>query len=98
MEPCLFVVILLAVWRVTHLTQAEDGPFDIIFKLRKLAGNSFFGHLMDCFYCFSIWVALAPGLYFGRGWIEKILLWFALSGGAILLEKITNRDNNSSTT
>jgi len=82
---------LLAVWRVTHLIQAEDGPFDLIFKIRKLAGNGFFGQLMDCFYCLSLWVALLPGFYFATGWDQKILLWLALSGGAILLEKISNR-------
>jgi hypothetical protein len=47
---------------------------------------------MDCFYCLSIWVALPLGIYFGTGWLEKILLWLALSGAAILLEKISNQD------
>jgi hypothetical protein len=91
MTPFLFIIILLAVWRVTHLIQAEDGPFDLIFKLRKLAGNGFFGQLMDCFYCCSVWVALPAGLWFGQGWLLKILLWLAFSGGAILLERATGK-------
>jgi hypothetical protein len=86
----LFILMLLAVWRVTHLIQAEDGPFDLIFRIRKLAGNGFFGQLMDCFYCLSLWVALPPGFWFGAGWDQKIILWLALSGGAIILEKISN--------
>ncbi len=86
-----FLITLLAVWRITHLMQAEDGPFDLIFKLRQFAGDSFIGKLMDCFYCLSIWVAVLPGFYFGNGWIEKITLWLAFSGGAILLEKLTDK-------
>jgi len=90
-----YFIIILAVWRVTHLVQAEDGPFDLIFKIRKFAGNGFFGQLMDCFYCFSLWVALPAGLFFGLGWLQKILLWLAFSGAAILLEKISNKSDSS---
>ena len=93
--PFLFFIVLLAVWRITHLIQAEDGPFDLIFKLRKLAGTGFFGQLMDCFYCCSVWVALPPGFYFGSGWLQKILLWLAFSGGAILLERATSKNEIS---
>ena len=91
-----FIISSLAVWRVTHLIQAEDGPFDLIFKIRKLAGNSFWGSLMDCFYCLSIWVALLPGLYFGITWAEKVLYWLSCSGAAILLQKFFFKENDSS--
>ena len=94
MTPSLFAAGILAVWRVTHLLQAEDGPWDVIVKIRKAAGNGFYGSLMDCFYCLSIWVALPPGLYFGKDWPEKVLLWLAFSGGAILLENLTNKDKD----
>ncbi len=30
-----FIVSALAVWRLTHLLAKEDGPFDVIFLLRK---------------------------------------------------------------
>lgn len=88
MTAYLFLISVLAVWRVTHLIQAEDGPFDVIYKLRKLAGESFFGSLMDCFFCLSIWVALPPGIYFGNDWMEKILLTLSFSAAAIFLEQI----------
>ena len=92
MNYFILIISMLAVWRVTHLIQAEDGPFDVIFKLRKLAGKSVFGDLMDCFYCLSMWVAMPPGFYFGTNWVEKTLLWLALSGGAILLEKVSSKE------
>ena len=80
---------------MTHLLQAEDGPFDLIFKLRKSLGNGVLGSLMDCFYCLSMWVALPLGLYFGSRWLEKALYWLALSAGAIIIQNFLIRDKNS---
>jgi Protein of unknown function (DUF1360) len=84
----LFVLLCLVVWRLTHLLSKEDGPFDIIYRLRKAIGGGFFGNLLDCFYCLSLWIALPFGLYIGTRW-EKILYWLALSGAACLLEQVT---------
>jgi len=83
------------VWRLTHLIGKEDGPFDIIFLIRKKAGNSVLGKLMDCFYCLSIWIALPFGIWLGQNRIEKILVWLALSGAAALLEQATAKSNDS---
>jgi hypothetical protein len=84
-----FLLSTLAVWRITHLLAAEDGPGDIVVRLRKLAGNFFWGALLDCFYCLSLWVAVPLALYVGEDWKEKLLLWPALSAGSILLERST---------
>ena len=88
-----FLLMALASWRITHLFSKEDGPFDIIYALRKKAGAGFFGNLLDCFYCTSVWVALPAGIYWGQTWFEKILGWIALSGLACLLEQATTRSN-----
>lgn len=88
-----FIIIALVVWRLTHLLGKEDGPFDIIFLLRQKAGAGFFGSLLDCFYCLSIWIALPFGLYMGADWKEKLIYWLALSGAACILEKVTDRNN-----
>ena len=85
------IIIALAIWRITHLFAKEDGPFDIIYRLRKAAGAGFFGNLLDCFYCLSIWVSLPFGIWQGNNWWEKILYWWALSGAACLLEQFTDR-------
>jgi hypothetical protein len=89
MEVFYFVLLSLAVWRITHLLSKEDGPFDIIFLIRRKAGNGFFGTLLDCFYCVSVWVALPLGWWEGHTWREKLLFWAALSGAACLLEQAT---------
>jgi Protein of unknown function (DUF1360) len=85
----LFMLSSLAVWRITHLFSKEDGPFDIIYSIRKKAGAGFFGSLLDCFYCTSVWVALPFGLWTGNTWPEKLLYWAAFSGAACLLEQAT---------
>ena len=92
MNGILFILCALAVWRLTHLLSKEDGPFDIIYLLRKQLGQGFFGNLLDCFYCLSLWIAIAPALWLGSNWKEKIVYWLALSAVACLLEKITGRN------
>jgi hypothetical protein len=86
-----FPIVVLGVWRVTHLMAAEDGPGAVLARLRNAAGNGFFGQLLDCFYCLSLWVAAPFALVLGTGWMEHALAWPALSGGAILLERFSSR-------
>jgi hypothetical protein len=85
-------ILVVVVWRVTHLLSTEDGPFDLVFKFRKWLGNSFFGKLMDCFYCLSIWIGLLAALYAGNTAIDVVLLCLYYSGASILLEKATNKN------
>lgn len=94
MDFFFFLILSLVCWRVTHLLSKEDGPFDVIYLLRKKAGAGFFGSLLDCFYCVSIWTSLPLGFWMGNGWIEKILFWWALSGAACLLEQATTHKKN----
>jgi Protein of unknown function (DUF1360) len=78
---------VLATWRVTHLLQAEDGPADLVVRLRRAAGEGFLGSLLDCFYCLSLWIAAPFALFLGATWAERAMLWLAFSGGASLLER-----------
>jgi hypothetical protein len=86
-----FMLGALAVWRVTHLLHAEDGPGDLIAKIRAVAGRGLMGKAMDCFYCLSVWVAASIAGLLSEVWGERVLLWPALSGAAILLERLTSR-------
>lgn len=79
---------IFAVWRITHLFQAEDGPWNLVAKLRLRAGDGTFGALLDCFYCLSLWIAIPFALLLGETVIEHVILWPALSAGAIFLERL----------
>jgi hypothetical protein len=78
----------LATWRITHLVAAEDGPWNVVARLRRRAGAGMLGDAMDCFHCASLWVALPFAAAASSGWGEGLLVWLALSGAAILLERL----------
>jgi hypothetical protein len=82
------VLAVLATWRVTHLLASEDGPGDIIFRFRRLLGQSPAGKFMDCFNCLSLWVAAPMALFVSSQAGEWFLGWLAVSGGACLLERM----------
>jgi Protein of unknown function (DUF1360) len=83
---------ILAVWRVTHLLSFEDGPANLLTKLRARLENGLLGNLIECFYCLSVWVALPFAFVVGESLQGQLLLWPALSAGAILLERTTARE------
>jgi len=86
-----FMLAVLGVWRVTHLLNAEDGPWEIVARFRRRLGTGLGGSLFACFYCLSLWVAAPFSLMLGESWRETFLLWLALSGGASLLERWSAR-------
>jgi hypothetical protein len=83
-----FGLAVLATWRVTHLLANEDGPADLIVRLRAHLGDSLVGSLMDCFNCLSLWIAAPAALFVSRKPLEWLLTWLALSGAACLLERL----------
>ncbi len=86
------IIGILVVWRITHLFYGEDGPGEIFVRLRRAVGEGFWGSLLDCFYCLSVWIALPFACWIGETWKQRLLLWLALSAGAILLERVTTRE------
>lgn len=84
-----FLISTLAVWRATHLLHAEDGPWAVFLRVRRLSGEGVIGRLLDCFYCLSLWVAAPFALLSSRNVTEYVSLWLGLSGGAILLHRAT---------
>jgi hypothetical protein len=82
-----FAVGSLATWRLTHLLAEEDGPGDMVVRVRAALGDGPAGELMDCFYCLSVWVAAPMSLAVARRGRDVPLTWLGLSGAACLLER-----------
>ena len=80
---------ILGVWRITHLLTAEDGPWNVLARLRRSAGDGFWGDLLDCFYCSSLWVSVPFALLLAEGWRDGLLSWLAFSAGSCVLERAT---------
>jgi hypothetical protein len=90
-----FVLASLAVWRVTHLLASEDGPANVIARIRTRLGHSIFGSLMDCFGCLSLWISIPLVFVVSRRRIvDGVLTWLALSGAGFLLERATSEPLN----
>jgi hypothetical protein len=78
----------VAVWRVTHLLVHEDGPGGVVARLRAVLSRWTGRSPLDCFLCASVWVAVPGALLVGETPRTWLLLVPALSGVAILLERV----------
>ena len=92
-----FVVLVLAVHRLTHLIVEDHVP--IVAKPRDWIGSKWpdgnFNYLVNCFWCSSVWCAAAAvGLlyaYTPAGWdgvAMPVALWGALSSAATGFESL----------
>ena len=101
-----FLILGLATWRLSSLiaTPGDDGPWEMFLKFRELVGvkhdkdtgqyygTNVFAKAIECVWCVSVWIGIALGilyLYFGD-WTVCFSLPFALSGAAIVVERIAN--------
>lgn len=82
---------VLATWRLPRLVAFEDGPWDVIARLREHAGSGAVGKLMDCPYCLSLWFAAPMALAIDDGFPGWPLAWLGVSGGASLVERLASR-------
>jgi hypothetical protein len=85
------IVGILGVWRITYLLTAEDGPGDLILRLRLFLGRSLAGKAIECFDCLSLWVAIPFALTLGPSWLDRLVWWPALSGGAMVIYRAVSR-------
>lgn len=85
---------ILCVWRITHLLHVEDGPWNVFRKLRDLLGRGFWGGLLGCFNCLSLWVAPLFAYLISEKTKEFFLLWLALSGAAILIQRLFEKQTS----
>jgi hypothetical protein len=98
-DPLLFVLAVLATYRLAILFAWEDGPARVFLKIRMRLGaynygpdgnaDTSLGELAGCPYCQGVYVALALALiFYPIGW-HILLYWFAIAGGQAFLIRIT---------
>ena len=88
------VVGTLATWRVSRLIVTEDGPGQVVVRLRKAVDDTPLAGLMDCFACTSVWIGagVAAVMFGGRLPLRDVAVGaLALSGAALLIEEATRR-------
>jgi hypothetical protein len=85
------VVGVLGVWRITPLLSVENGPGDLFVRLRLFLGRGLVGQAIECFDCLSLWVAIPFALALGASWLDRLLWWPALSGGAMVISRAVSR-------
>lgn len=88
-DALLFVVFSLAVWRVARIIVAEDGPFDVLARLRERTGvvkqRTWIARGLMCVACISFWLGLIVAIVvFGLS-IESIAYGLALSAVSVIL-------------
>lgn len=90
MDIITFLVLSLAVWRLSNLLVNEDGPYQMLAEFRHSAVKA--THLFECVFCLSVWLGLivAVAYYFYPAWTVLAALPFALSAGAILVDRYIN--------
>lgn len=80
------LLISLACWRVTYMLTNEEGPMEVFKKLRiKLRGKKW--SPLECFYCTSVWVAFALGLFLKLSLVNLL----SVSTLSILIESAHDR-------
>ena len=102
MEIKTILLLGLATWRISYMLMYDAGPGQMFYKFRKARGidhdddgspffypPGFWGGLLECMYCTSIWV----GTFIGLGWavlpfyVELCCIPFALSAVAVIIEE-----------
>ena len=96
----LFVIAVLAVYRVAQFIVFDDAPFGLMDRFRSWLGKNAAGaakyglrwtlaELVNCPYCVGFWLASIPGfLAFGFSW-WSVLAWLSIAGGQAWLESMT---------
>jgi hypothetical protein len=91
------ILAIAAVYRVAQYIYLDDGPFDLLFKLRDRLGayelgedglaNTGAGRFLQCFHCIAKYLAVPAGLavMFPATWSDVILVVLGIAGLASII-------------
>jgi hypothetical protein len=96
--PLNLALLSLATWRVTTFFYQESGPLDVVAKFVELSKDwPIVGAALDCFYCLSLWVAIAPAVLLADSVTAFFVDWLSLSAISILIHCWVNVATNQAT-
>ena len=100
-----FLILSLAVYRISALFVYDDGPFDLFQRLRLKVGILYYdsgeiieesykgwAKLFSCIWCMSVWLGffLALCYFFYPLYTTSLSMPFALSAMAMIVERFVN--------
>ena len=85
-----FIILALAIWRLSSLLVNEGGPFNVLALFRDKARRV--TDLFDCIWCVSVWMGIGAALAWTLYPAETVLICLplALSGLAIGWDRWAN--------
>ena len=98
-----FIVLTLAVFRLTRMLIVDDGPFDVFRKMREAVGivngggltvitrRWIWSGLLSCHWCLSVWVAFPAALLWQGISPGALAAWLALAGASSVIEEVVRR-------
>jgi hypothetical protein len=92
MDALTFVIAALAVYRVSALIAIEDGPFDVMARLRGRIDptqSNWIGRGLRCVVCVSFWISI-PAVWLIGGWLWP-LTWLGLAGAVSIVHRWLTR-------
>jgi hypothetical protein len=98
-----YLILGLATWRISNLLVNEDGPWDLLARLRwalgirydqtsRPYGTNVFSKLWTCLWCISPYIGVLLTFAYWR-WSDLTLLLslpFALSSMAVIVDRVAN--------
>lgn len=94
MQPLDFVLVSLAVWRVSRIIVMENGPFNFIDTIRRklgaYKGETWWQDGLVCIGCWSFWIGMIAAVIVGGPWQTVILHGLAFSAVSVILMRRVN--------
>lgn len=92
MDPFLFIIAALAVYRISLMFTKEMGPFHIFEIIRKKMPTKMTKEWVSCIFCFSMTVSafvcvLIWSMGYNFRWQEWLMLWFSFSAITVMLNQ-----------
>lgn len=95
------IIVGLTVWRISSLLVREDGPYDVLAKVRHTAGvrydeysraigQNVIAKALTCVWCISIWVAGGAALFISDNVVNFLVNTLSMSAIAIIVNSFVD--------